>query len=116
MKTNKLVARLRVQKLDNYFEIQKGYIISLLAEQAAKVFEGLLKENDELFELTKSEENCEQGQIEFALVVEIKEQTILPDCKFTEQGRNLAQKERDAFYLFYLPVALVKYIKKRLFK
>jgi hypothetical protein len=72
MKTNKLVARLRVQKLESYSEIQRGYILSLLAEQAARVFEGLIKENDDLFELTKTEENCEKDQVEFALVVSIQ--------------------------------------------
>jgi hypothetical protein len=72
MKTNKLVARLRVQKLESYSETQKGYIISLLAEQAARVFEGLIKENEELFELSQTEENCEQGQVEFALVVSVQ--------------------------------------------
>jgi len=89
MKTNKLVARLRVQKLPEYSETQKGYIISLLAEQAAKVFEGLLKENDELYQISQTDENCEPGQIEFAITIALQTRETRDFIRFLTKANNL---------------------------
>jgi hypothetical protein len=46
--TRGVVARIRVEKKDTYSKTEKGFIESLLAEQAAKVVEGMLKTESDL--------------------------------------------------------------------
>jgi hypothetical protein len=89
MKTNKIVARIRVETEKPESEVLKPYLIEALAEQAAKVFEGLLKENPGLYDLTLTGENCKDGEFEFAMSVSINDKAARETIKIGEAAIKL---------------------------
>lgn len=89
MKTNKIVARLRLETDKPESELLKPYLVEMLAEQAAKVFDGLLKENPGLYDLTMDNENCNPGEFEFAMAISINDREARQAIKIGETAIEL---------------------------
>lgn len=89
MKTNKIVARVRVETDKPESEILEPFLVEMLAEQAAKVFEGLIKENPALYDLTLSSEDCKQGEFEFAMSISINDRSSRAAIKIGETAIEL---------------------------
>ncbi len=92
-----IAARIRVETKEIYSDTEKGYIINLLAEQAAKVVKGMLTTDERLSKIT-DEQHGDETEVAMMFFIGMEEPKEIPDD--LEQGRSTKKKLDDMEYPF----------------